>query len=104
MNLTWRGRDPGAIIARRRQLQGRSRGNTAEAAFPLTEFSQRGIQVAGLKVRPHAIGKPKFGVSTFPQQEVGKALLSASANQQVYFAALRGQLLSKHVAQQGSSR
>jgi hypothetical protein len=59
------------------------RRNTAETALPSTEFFQRRIQVAGLKIRPHAIGEPKFGIGTLPQQEVGKALLSSGSDQKV---------------------
>ena len=58
--------------------------HTPEAPFPSAELLLRGIEISLIKLGPHAIGKQKFRVGRFPEQEVRQSLLSASADQQIH--------------------
>jgi hypothetical protein len=44
--------------------------NASEAALPLSEFGQGRVQIAGVEIRPHSIGKQEFGICGLPDQEV----------------------------------
>ena len=68
---------------------GRGCKNASESALTLPELAYRCIQICGVKVRPHSVSEQEFGISRLPEQEVGKALLAASANEQVNFSTLR---------------
>ena len=53
------------------------------------EFAYGDGKVVGVEVRPHPVGEVELGIGALPQQEIGQALLAASADEQIDVAALR---------------
>ena len=57
--------------------------DVAKATLSLGVVMQGLVQRLGIKIRPQAIGEMKFSVRALPEQEIGQAHLSTSANEQV---------------------
>src|SRR5208337_5216943 len=80
----------------RRQLAASlRRRHGAESALSMVKLVERRVQIGRIKIGPHALQEDKLSIRTLPEQKIRETFLTAGANEQIHFAAFRGQSATK---------